>query len=540
MTSKSLFPDKNISPTMIMYKMNRHILFFLFSFFFFSSVGQARQDSITTTGKVVSQKAHKKQEIETDSLEKRIRQIKEFPVQKIALDTTVSGILLKGYPEVDEWDNKLLNELYNNDLYDYMYKEIVQMDYSETVDLTLPTDTLKARLASINESTPFQIDYNPILEKLINKKLSYQRVYMERLMTLSDYYFPLFEPYLDQYDIPLEMKYLAVIESALEPRIKSRAGATGLWQFMFTTGRSFDLEVNSYVDERMDPIKSTQAACKFMRSLYRIYGDWDLVLAAYNSGPGNVNKAIRRSGGYKNYWNIRPYLPRETAGYVPAFQAMMYLFKYAPQHGFQPQQTTFKTIATDTIRVKKMISLEHVAQFTEQDLEVIQFHNPSYKLDIIPVVKGKNYNLRLPIRDAAKFVSNEAAVYAFAKAEFEKIEKPLPELFKAQSRTVYRVKNGDYLGKIANRYSVRVSQIKRWNNLRSNNLRIGQRLYIHAIKPITKSNSSDGATPATYKIVSGDSLWKIAHKYGISIARIRKKNPGTSDNLKVGATLKLK
>ncbi|PPK96692.1 MULTISPECIES: lytic transglycosylase domain-containing protein [Nonlabens] len=520
--------------------MNKYLLLLLSSVVFTPLAAQVEQDSTATTGKVISYEEYKRQQAQNDSIESGTILSREIPVQEIMMDTTVAGTPLIVHPEVDDLDEKLLNELYNNDLYEYMYKEIVQMDYSETVNQTLPTDTLKARLAAINESTPFQIDYNPVLEKLINKKLSYKRVYMERLMTLSDYYFPLFEPYLDQYDIPLEMKYLAIVESALDPRIKSRVGATGLWQFMFTTGRNYDLEVNSYVDERMDPIKSTVAACKFMSSLYKIYGDWDLVLAAYNSGPGNVNKAIRRSGGYKNYWNIRPYLPRETAGYVPAFQAMMYLFTYAPEHGFQPQQTIYKTIATDTIRVKRMISLEHVSQFTDQDLEVIQFHNPSYKLDIIPFVKGKNHNLRLPVRDAAKFVSNEAAVYAFAKAEFDKIEKPLPELLVAESRSVYRVKNGDYLGKIANKYNVKVSQLKRWNNLRSNNLRIGQKLYIHSRKPVTTSKSSSSKAPATYKIKSGDSLWKIANKYGISIASIRKLNPTTSDDLKVGATLKLK
>lgn len=520
--------------------MNKYFLLLLSSIAFTPLAAQVEQDSTATTGKVISYEEYKRQQAQKDSIESGTILSREIPVQEIMKDTTVAGTPLIVHPEVDDLDEKLLNELYNNDLYEYMYKEIVQMDYSETVNQTLATDTLKARLAAINESTPFQIDYNPVLEKLINKKLSYKRVYMERLMTLSDYYFPLFEPYLDQYDIPLEMKYLAIVESALDPRVKSRVGATGLWQFMFTTGRNYDLEVNSYVDERMDPIKSTIAACKFMSSLYKIYGDWDLVLAAYNSGPGNVNKAIRRSGGYKNYWNIRPYLPRETAGYVPAFQAMMYLFTYAPEHGFQPQQTIYKTIATDTIRVKKMISLEHVSQFTDQDLEVIQFHNPSYKLDIIPVVKGKNYNLRLPVRDAAKFVSNEAAVYAFAKAEFDKIEKPLPKLLVAQSRSVYRVRNGDYLGKIANKYKVKVSQLKRWNNLRSNNLRIGQKLYIHSRNPVINSTSNSSKAPATYKIKNGDSLWKIANKYGISIASIRKLNPTTSDDLKVGATLKLK
>ncbi|GAK74775.1 membrane-bound lytic murein transglycosylase dprecursor [Nonlabens ulvanivorans] len=253
-----------------------------------------------------------------------------------------------------------------------------------------------------------------------------------------------------------------------------------------------------------------------------------------------MNKAIRRSGGYKNYWNLRPYLPRETAGYVPAFQAMVYLYTYASEHGFQPAQTAYKTIATDTIRVKKMISLEHVAQFTDEDIETIQFHNPSYKLDIIPAVSGRNYYLRLPVRAAGKFVSSEDAVYAFAKAELDKKEKPLPELVKAESRVVYRVKNGDYLGKIANKYGVKVSQLKRWNSLRSNNLKIGQRLYIHPRKPITSGSTSSKKAPGSYKVKSGDSLWKIANTYGITIAQIRKLNPGKTEDLQPGTTLKLK
>jgi membrane-bound lytic murein transglycosylase D len=459
-------------------------------------------------------------------------------IDSLMIDSTV--IRLKTYPEVDKFDEYLLKELYNNDLYDYMHDEIIQMDYSEIVDQKLETDTLKARLKRINEETPFQIDYNPILEKLINKKLSYKRVYLERLMTLSDYYFPMFEDHLDRYDIPLEMKYLAIVESALDPRIKSSAGATGLWQFMFTTGRSFGLEVNSYVDDRMDPLKATEAACKYLRSLYDIYGDWDLVLAAYNSGPGNVNKAIRRSGGYKNYWNIRPYLPSETAGYVPAFQSTMYLFMYAKEHGFQPLKPTYKIIATDTLQVRQMITLEHVSQFTDEDLEVVQFHNPSYKLDIIPIVKGKSHYLRLPVRAAARFVSNEDSLYAHAKAEFQKKEKPIPELLEAPSRITYRVKKGDYLGKIASRYEVKVSQIKRWNNLRSNNLSIGQRLYLHPTRPTSKVIEKTFEDKATHKVQAGDNLWKISQTYGTSIADLRKLNPEQSKDLQPGMVLKLK
>ncbi len=511
------------------------------------SVAQVTPDSTVQKEKkrVLTYEEFKAQQAGNVVVKKATDSIK--PVTETATDTITTTIpvmegvtttALNEYPEVDALDDALLQELYNNDMYDYMYKSVASMDLSATVGQVVPTDTLKARLQKINESTPFQIDYNPVLEKLINKKLSYQRVYLERLMTLSDYYFPLFEETLDKYDIPLEMKYLAVVESALDPRAKSPVGATGLWQFMFATGRNYNLEVNSYVDERMDPIKSTEAACKFLKSLYNIYGDWDLALAAYNSGPGNVNKAIRRSGGYRNYWNLRPYLPRETAGYVPAFQAMVYLYTYASEHGFQPRQTPHKTIATDTIHVKQMIALDHVAQFVDEDIEVVEFHNPSYKLDIIPVLKGRDYYLRLPLRAVSKFVSNEDAVYAFAKAEFDKREKPLPELLKAESRVVYRVKSGDYLGKIANKYGVRVSQIKRWNSLRSNNLKIGQRLYIHPRRPV--ANTAVRSTPSSYTVKSGDSLWKIANTYGTSIAAIRKLNPGKTEDLQPGTTLKLK
>jgi len=229
----------------------------------------------------------------------------------------------------------------------------------------------------------------------------------------------------------------------------------------------------------MDPIKATEAACQYLSKLYEITGDWDLALAAYNSGPGNVSKAIRRSGGYRNYWNIRHNLPRETAGYVPAFFATMYLFEYANEHGFQPELPPTTYYATDTIHIKHTITLEQVAKMTDLPLDEVQFLNPQYKLDIIPVVKNKQYYLRLPQDAMGRFVANEEAVYAFAKAELDKREKPLPKVLNASSQIRYRVRSGDYLGKIASKYGVRVSQIKKWNNMRSDRLKIGQRLTIY-------------------------------------------------------------
>jgi membrane-bound lytic murein transglycosylase D len=397
----------------------------------------------------------------------------------------------------------------------------------------------------LNTKTPFNIEYNPSLESVIKSFLKNRRQHFEKMIGLSHLYFPMFERELDNNDVPLEVKYLAIVESALKPRAKSRVGATGLWQFMFATGKYYDLNVSSYVDERSDPIKSTQAAAKYLASLYKIFGDWDLALAAYNSGPGNVSKAIRRSGGYQNYWNIRHNLPRETAGYLPAFLATMYIFEYAEEHGFISEKPMFQHIETDTIQVKQMITLDQVSEATKVNIEELQFLNPSYKLDIIPFIKGENYALRLPRQAVGIFVNNEEAIYAAAQNEFNKREKPLPQFFDSKSKVRYRVRSGDYLGKIARKYGVRVSQIKQWNGLRSNNLRIGQRLTIYPRNTIA-TNSSIKAKPTsistskTYIVKSGDSLWSISQKFpGVSIQNIRDWNDISGNNLKPGMKLKI-
>ena len=357
----------------------------------------------------------------------------------------------------------------------------------------------------------------------------------------------MFEEVLDKHNLPLEIKYLAVVESALKPRAKSRVGATGLWQFMFATGKQYGLEVSSYVDERCDPLRSTNAAAKYLASLYKTFGDWDLALAAYNSGPGNVTKAIRRSGGYQNYWNIRPFLPSETAGYLPAFLATFYLFEYADAHGFQLEKNQLPIIATDTIHIKQMISLDQVAELTDTKIETLQHLNPSYKLDIIPVLDTKTYALRLPLTKIGDFVQNETQIYATAKAEFESREKPLPQFFEIDSKIRYKVKSGDYLGKIARKFRVRVSQIKKWNGLRTNDLKIGQRLTIYSRNPTAYSfNNSTTASKktqknsskSTYLVKPGDSLWSISNKLtGISVQNLKEWNDIWDNHLKPGMTL---
>ncbi|MBL4643289.1 MAG: transglycosylase SLT domain-containing protein [Flavobacteriaceae bacterium] len=376
-------------------------------------------------------------------------------------------------------DSLVLETQYKSPLSDNINYVIKGLEGTKKTTDRIPTDVLKERLKHLDNTTPFFIEYNPILENVINSYLKYRKKYYPRLMTKAEYYFPMFEKYLDQFDIPLEMKYLAIVESTLNPKARSRVGARGLWQFMYLTGKQYKLNVNSYVDDRQDPIKATIAACKYLSDLYNIFGDWDLALAAYNSGPGNVSKAIKRSGGYRNYWNLRQYLPRETAGYVPAFYATMYIFKYAKEHGLAPENPPIYHFATDTIQVKRTISFDQIFLKTGIDTEMLEFLNPAYKLDIIPYVKGKNYTVTLPRNATVTFLNKEKEIYALADADDAKREKPLPKFLELNRRIRYKVRSGDYLGRIAKKFGVRVSQIKKWNRLRNNNLKIGQRLTIY-------------------------------------------------------------
>lgn len=496
-----------------------------------------------------------------DSLQKtNIQIIDSIKVVQVSRDlpTTIIATQLKDtsvYTLEDlamarKLDSLWLQELYNNDMYEEIYGSVTIQNYAPVDYEELPTELLKQRLEELNARTPFNVEYNPSLESVIKGYLKNRRSTMGRLMALSDYYFPMFEETLDKHNLPLELKYLAIVESALDPRAQSRVGATGLWQFMFSTGKMFGLDVNSYVDERSDPIRATDAASKYLKSLYGSLNDWDLALAAYNSGPGNVSKAIRRSGGYTNYWNIRPHLPRETAGYLPAFLATMYIFEYADEHGFKSNGPKIPYIATDTIRVQKQISLQQVAEVANLDLAELEFLNPSYKLGIIPVVKGEDYVIRLPLDVIGKFVTNETAIYAFAEKEFNKREKPLPQLMNEGSRLRYRVRSGDYLGKIASKHGVTVGQIKRWNGLRSNNLKIGQRLTIHPRKSSSsKSKTSSTIKPKTvlaagtynlYTVKTGDSLWSISQKFpGVTVQNIKSWNGISGNNLKPGTKLKI-
>lgn len=408
----------------------------------------------------------------------------------------------------------------------------------------------QARIDLLNQQTPLELDYNPTVRAFIDLYAKKRREQVSRMLGLARYYFPLFEQYLDQYNMPLELKYLAVVESALNPNARSRVGATGLWQFMYSTGRLQGLKVSSYIDERSDPIRSTQAACEYLQKLYGIFGDWNLALAAYNSGPGNVSKAIRRSGGRKNYWEIRPFLPRETAGYVPAFIAVNYIMNHAEDHLIFPSEIKPSFFSVDTVEIKEQLSFAQIAKLIKIDEEELAFLNPAYRHKIIPKSSGDPYHLVLPADRIGLFVSYEDSIYALAAEDFKK-QKATPQYVELDEKVRHRVQRGEVLGLIAEKYGVRVSSIRRWNGLRGNTIRVGQYLTIYPRKLPSQSTASKTTTPQKeeetgkefiyYQVRSGESFYSIARKYpGISAQNIMSwNNYRNARSLKPGARLKI-
>ncbi|MFT6722755.1 MAG: membrane-bound lytic murein transglycosylase D [Flavobacteriaceae bacterium] len=414
-----------------------------------------------------------------------------------------------------------------------------------------PADTLKKRLSLLDQKTILDSRYNPSLESVIKLFLKTKRPLLEKMLLRSQLYFPMFEREFDALEIPLEMKYLAIVESALDPRAKSRVGATGLWQFMYGTGKMLGLEVNNYIDERQDPLKATKAAAVYLKKLYGMFGDWNLALAAYNSGPGNVKKAIKRSGGSKNFWVVRNFLPKETAGYVPALITTMYLFEYASDHGLRAPIVALPPYILDTLHLKKGISFKQLSKALSLPVEAIFQLNPVYKLGIVPEIEGKKYPIKLPSASIALFISIQDSIYAQVAAEMAASKKSFPTIQTSGVPLSYRVKNGDYLGKIAGKYTLKISDIKKWNKLKSNHISIGQRLTLYPNNTnIQNSNTkistrgqkaaSEPLEEKTYVVANGDSLWSIAQRIsGVSVADLKKWNDIWDNKLKPGATLKL-
>ena len=485
-------------------------------------------------------------------------------------------------------DSLWMKELTSLDLYNTITGDIEKVNIDAAVDYELPTELLKERLAAMDAKSPFNIEYNQGLENIIKSFLKNRKKSFERLMGVSEYYFPLFEEALAKQNVPLEIKYLAVVESALNPRAVSKMGATGLWQFMYHTGKQYGLEIDSYIDERSDPLKSSEAATKYMTNMYKMFGDWDLVLASYNSGPGNVSKAIRRSGGQKNYWNIRKNLPKETQGYVPAFLATMYLYEYHKEHGIVPQRATVQHFATDTIMIKQQLSFKQIGDLLDVPVAQLQLLNPSYKLNVVPFYKDQNHFLRLPQEKIAVFASNESQIYAYAEHELNKRERPFESTralaikdsaspsaksSNGSKTTYYTVKRGDNLSSLADKYDVSAFQIKKRNKLKSNTIAHGKSLKIitggneakllkkesiidTVPSQIISKNQSIVAKTAkeettltrgvaakenafTYLVQKGDNLYTIAQKYNVTIAELQEWNNISNDNLQYGALLQI-
>ena len=328
--------------------------------------------------------------------------------------------------------------------------------------------------------TIMEMPYNEIVRKFIDMYTGRLRNQVAFMLSACNFYMPIFEEALDTYGLPLELKYLPIIESALNPSAVSRAGASGLWQFMLNTGKIYGLESNSLVDERRDPIKATWAAARYLKDMYAIYQDWNLVIAAYNCGPGNVNKAIARSGGNgRTFWDIYDYLPRETRGYVPAFIGASYAYAYHRQHGIELTESPIP-LATDTIRIDRLMHLGQIASTIDIPIETLRQLNPQYKLDIIPATT-KPYTLVLPQRNITQYIANEPAIFAKDSAYLKEYINPANIDKKRQERsgTVYVVKKGDTLGAIARRYRVTTAQLMRWNGIKNaHKLRLGQRIRI--------------------------------------------------------------
>jgi len=487
-------------------------------------------------------------------------------------------------------DSLWMKELTNPDLFNDLSADIRNIDLDKKVDYNdgWSTELFKKRLAEMDSKSPFNIEYNAGLENLTKNFLKNRKRSYERLMAISEYYFPMFEEAMAKYNVPLEIKYLAIVESALNPKAVSRVGATGLWQFMYQTGKQYNLKIDSYVDERSDVLKASEAAAQYMANMYRIFGDWDLVLASYNSGPGNVAKAIRRSGGKQNYWNIRKHLPQETAGYVPAFLATMYIYEYHKEHGIVPNRALVKHFQTDTVMVRKQLTFKQLSDLLDIPVAQLQLLNPSYKLNTIPAYFDKAHYLRLPNDKMAIFTSNEQKIYAYADHESTRRERPYSAIQSAlagkdstkssknvsedglatRTRTRYhKVRKGDSLGEISNKYGVSIASIKRTNGLRKSVAPLGRTLKIvtteavavspkkskieakedtavassdkKAEAPVSTAVVSGSENPQFYVVEKGDNIAGIARKFNVSVDDLKKWNNLDDNTVRLDTKLKV-
>ena len=484
--------------------------------------------------------------------------------------------------EIDENLNDIFSEKIDSSTNVWHVNNLMNADSLETLNLlnfpkNLPDSVYIQRLMDTEQV--IDLSYNKVVRNFIQMYTEKKRSQVEMMLGLSEYYFPMFEEILDKYNLPLELEYLPIIESALNPVARSRAGANGLWQFMYGTAKNMHLEITSFVDERRDPVKATEAAVRYLKQLYDIYGDWQLAIAAYNCGPGNVNRAIRRSGGKTNYWDIYYRLPRETRGYVPAFIAAAYVMNYYKEHLLVPQVPEFPT-DVDTIMVNNYLHFNQIAEVLDMDKDEIYSLNPMYRRNVIPAKPDKPYPLILPQDKIMEFVDKDTAVFAWEREKYfpnNTLVKPTestsgyftPVDIKGKAKVIYKVKSGDNVGFISSWFHIRQNDLRYWNNINRNIIRVGQKLAIYVPekekgkyekvakmsfadkqasvgKSVTKSAPKEvkplDPNYEYYTVKRGDSIWDIAQKYaGISSNEIIKLNNISNERgLYVGQKLKIK
>jgi membrane-bound lytic murein transglycosylase D len=341
--------------------------------------------------------------------------------------------------------------------------------------------TVKHRLDSLNNLTPLELTFNTQVLQQIKFYLLKRERQVSKMLALSSYYFPIFETYLDKYNLPLELKYLPIIESGLNPKAKSSAGAAGLWQFMYNTAKEHGLRINSYLDERMDIYKSTDAACNYLTKSYNIFHDWELSLASYNAGRRSVKKSIIRSGGHANYWSIRPFLPLETRNYIPSFIAAVYVMNFAEEYGIRPDTNyLLNKQLLDSIFLKKSVKISHLSSALNIEEGILKKLNPTYKIKIIPSLNNEKFPIILPQDKADEFLYKESRIYALVDS-LKAIESETYPEYSDVKKIRHKVKRGDVLGTIAQKYNCKVKDIMLWNNLKGSRIKLGQSLIIYQL-----------------------------------------------------------
>jgi membrane-bound lytic murein transglycosylase D len=441
---------------------------------------------------------------------------------------------------------------------------------------TYPDSVYYYRMQRLAVESPIKLAYNPRVRAFIDLYANKKRGTTARVLGLAQMYFPMFEQQLDKYNVPLELKYLAIVESALNSKARSPVGAGGLWQFMYYTGKVYGLELTSYVDDRNDPLKATVAACRHFNDLYNMYHDWLLVLAAYNSGPGNVNKAIRRSGGKMTFWEIMPYLPRETRDYVPAFIAVNYVMAYSNEHNIYPVMPKILYHETDTIAVHQPLTLSMLSDKLKLSLSDLEFLNPTFRTGFIPATPANPFFIRLPQKSIADFLNNESSLYAYYQ-----LKGYDPNQFRIQENTdydivtkkiSYKVRKGETLASIARKYDCSSSEIKKWNKLRRSSVSRGQTLKIYVqtqqpsikaktpktvpvneevavnadlqsheqvVAPVEKKLTTAYVTPKYHVVKKGESLGKVAAKYNVTTKNLLAWNKMKKPTVVVGQKIRV-